>query len=827
MKKLSLSVGSSSKPIDPMQIFKKLTLRGNVENVWEPQAEALRGWHQSRDAPDVVVEMNTGGGKTLVGLLMAQSLVNEGRRVVYVCPNNQLVEQTRDRAQDIGLSPALRQRGVWSGRDEFDSEETFCLTNYAAIFNGKSVFADGDTKALIFDDAHVAEKTIRDQYTVKIAHDNPAFRKIMERCRKHFVGGGQAHRFEDVLEGRDTHPLFVPMYVVCEHADEFRRTLLDCNVDKETKTLFAWEHIKGNLRQCCFVTDGRELQIAPHVPPVTQLPYFNEDVRRIFLTATLPSKVSFARTFGARSPVVVQPSGKSGDAQRLLIYVPGKDYDAQRTTAKTLAASVKSCVISPSKKKRNEWVPPATAYESDGQKEITRFSKSQGTKMLALAARYDGIDLPGSSCRMLILDGLPTGESLVERFIDESIRVETIRISQTATRIVQAIGRIFRSNTDHGVVLLTGPHLQSWLRNPENRSFLPKLLQQQLLLANELAKRVDAGDIEWSELIEGVLSGHENWDSMYNEYIDEFEATVSESAETWHTELAARERASFELLWEGHHRRAAADFESLAADAGTRDPSLAAWYEHWAGASLLCANDRQAAFPRFLAAANIRSQLGRPLAKRDTMFRASAPSEIGPQAQQLSGWYRQKKTKIWNALDQVDKDLRYGPSTNKAEEAIRLLGTLLGLDAERPDKSQGTGPDVYWRGDASPTAWGFELKTDKDASGEYSKKGDIAQCHDHEEWLRARFDENWELTIVGQLLPVSTLANPSARLRVTEVEVLQALSSRTRSMFDAVEGGDQSNLEALFQTWLEYYGLTWPGCVQSLDNRLAVDLAES
>lgn len=91
--KLKLSVDTAAKPVDPLKVFKQSTLRGSIENIWEPQAEALRGWHAHRDKPDVVVEMNTGGGKTLVGLLMARSLVNvTNERVLYVVANNQLVE---------------------------------------------------------------------------------------------------------------------------------------------------------------------------------------------------------------------------------------------------------------------------------------------------------------------------------------------------------------------------------------------------------------------------------------------------------------------------------------------------------------------------------------------------------------------------------------------------------------------------------------------------------------------------------------------------------------------------------------------------------------
>lgn len=150
LKKLKLTIPSAKRPADPLEIFNKLTLRGSIENIWEPQAEALKKWHKARGDPDVVIRMNTGGGKTLVGLLVAQSLVNKTRgRVLYVCPNNQLVEQTLRKAQEVGISPATRYQQAWTNRDEFDSRDVFCVTNYAAVFNGKSVFGQNDVQGLV------------------------------------------------------------------------------------------------------------------------------------------------------------------------------------------------------------------------------------------------------------------------------------------------------------------------------------------------------------------------------------------------------------------------------------------------------------------------------------------------------------------------------------------------------------------------------------------------------------------------------------------------------------------------------------------------------
>ena len=825
LKKIKINVGKSIKPTDPQEIFNKLTLRGSIENIWQPQAKALQDWHEKRPDRDIVVQMNTGGGKTLVGLLIAQSIVNETKgQVLYVCPNNQLVEQIEDRAREIGLTPATRYKGAWNGREDFEAGNTFCVTNYATVFHGFSIFRNNDIDAIIFDDAHVVENAIRGQFTLKVPYDHEAFGKILHLFRQHFTNSSQFERFEDISKGRFTSVLFVPMFIVWEHAQQLRATLIDCNIPKETETKFVWEHLKEHLNHCVIVADGNGLEITPTILPLSQLNYFQENVRRIYLTATLPSRASFVRTFGIDKPTIIQPSGKSGDAQRLFVFLPGEDDEAQRNESLNLVSDYKCCVISPSEKKGLDWVPPSKIYDTDsGQDEIDRFKKSKEPEMLGLIARYDGIDLPGDSCRVLVLDRLPTGENLINRFIDESIRVETIRISNIATRVVQAIGRIFRSNTDHGVVLLVGPELQSWLRSPKNRSYLPKLLQQQLLLASELNKQVGEGEVTWEDLINGVLTGEENWDDMYNEYIDQFEANISAPTVDWHIELIIKEQEAYEKIWQGQFQQAADLYAAIVNIAHEHDYRLSAWYRHWRGLALMCADDRQGALSEFIAAANSRSELGRPSSKREHAFKLPTKENITFQASNLASWYRKKKNQISPLLSEVDSSLVYGLDTNKAEKACADLGNLLGLHALRPDKTKDTGPDVIWEGEGDLQVFGFELKTDKNKDGEYFKK-DIAQCHDHAQWLSANYDGETALSIVGPQIPISKQANPSSTLQVVELDSMRDLLSRAKSMHEAIEAGDKANLEQVFQAWLEYYGLTWPICVESLDSALAIDL---
>ena len=761
-----------------------------------------------------------------MGLLIAQSIVNETRgRVLYVCPNNQLVEQSLARSKEIGLSPAIRYKGEWKQREGFDSGEIFCITNYATVFNGNSVFLNEEIDALVFDDAHVAENVIRGQFTLKMPFSHAAFKKILHLFRKHFANSRQAERFEDISHGRFTSVLFVPMFIVWEHAQELRVILLDTGVGKDIDTKFAWEHLKEHLNCCTIAINGNGLEITPVVFPFSQLNYFQGEVRRVYLTATLPSKSSFTRTFGIIAPTIINPSGRSGDAQRLFVFTSGDD-EKQRNEAIKLVEGEKSCVISASKTQGREWAPPATIYSTDsGQKEIDRFRKSNVPEMLALVARYDGIDLPGDACKLLILDRLPSGDNLLNRFIDESIRIETIRISNIATRIVQAIGRIFRSNTDHGVVLLVGSQLQSWVRKPKNRAYLPPLLQKQLLLSLELARKVNAGELTWPDLMKGVLSGDENWDGMYNEYIDQFEIEVSVPTSDWQIDLIVKEQKAYEQIWQGHFLKAAETYAVLADESFAHDPQLTAWFRHWRGLALLSAADVQEAFQEFIAASNTRSELGRPSENRERVFKVTPPKEISDQAQVLANWYRTKKRTITTSIVKIENDLTYGPDTTKAEEACKLLGELLGLHATRPDKTEDTGPDVVWHDQSAAMVYGFELKTDKNKDGEYFKK-DISQCHDHAEWLANNFKGKTEVIIVGPIVSVSKKANPSSSLQIVDINQLTNLLKSAKSMFDLVEGGDKTNLETVFQSWLNYYGLNWPNCVESFDSYLAVDLKQ-
>lgn len=69
------------------------------------QFNILTKWHKEyRNQKDLIIKLHTGAGKTLVGLLIALSYINNGEGpVVYVCPNIYLMQQVCRDAQKFGV----------------------------------------------------------------------------------------------------------------------------------------------------------------------------------------------------------------------------------------------------------------------------------------------------------------------------------------------------------------------------------------------------------------------------------------------------------------------------------------------------------------------------------------------------------------------------------------------------------------------------------------------------------------------------------------------------------------------------------------------------
>jgi hypothetical protein len=191
-----------ARPTDPREIFRKRPSgEGAANDLWQGQAEALDKWYKAK-ADETLVLLNTGAGKTIIGLLIAQSYVNQGvKNVVYVCSTIDLVRQTAEESAKLGIPITCKQGGAFDN-DLFVQGKAFCITTYPALFY--SFQGTQKLGALIFDDAHVAGKSIRDAFTLVIQkkeHEN-LFSDVADIIRPSFVDNNQKIEFESAV-GKD------------------------------------------------------------------------------------------------------------------------------------------------------------------------------------------------------------------------------------------------------------------------------------------------------------------------------------------------------------------------------------------------------------------------------------------------------------------------------------------------------------------------------------------------------------------------------------------------------------------------------------------------
>ena len=760
-------------------------------DLWRGQARALSEWHEVRATNDVLVSLNTGAGKTIVGLLMAQSLVNEGlENVVYLCSTIDLVSQTSTEASRIGITHTTRISSSYSN-DLFETGKSFCITTYAALFNGhSSIRKRYFPGAIIFDDAHVAESLLRGAFTIRIDSrvQTDLFDEIAELFKPHFKELAVQARFRDSLSLGQQATAFVAPGGLYERSERLRMIFVKHKLSDhaELKYPFAW--LEDKIDTCAALFTRCVFEIGPPFLPSLALDIFEQPLRRVYLSATLQSQTDFIRAFGRAPRATVRPVNDAGNGERLIVNGRRVKKGLGPDLVSKLIEQRKVVVAVPDYGSAERWEAIATPPEPDVfSSELNKFRKAKKGAFL-LVSRVDGIDLPHDTCRIMIVDGLPSGMSLVERYQWEFLRMKNVHAVRVANRLAQLFGRINRGRNDYGAFLLEGADVNKWLENDRNLALLPPLLQKQLLVGREVH---ESGQISSQEdvvsLINTVIARDKGWLDYYEREVklgelDKDQLARADAAEPFLVEAALAEARYAAAMWSDDPALARREFEKTVDQTATHDTPLGGWHALWLGAAYEREGDREAALREYGIAMR---RLGRSM----TLPRANLPkkeinkeelSEFGKSLWDLlshsaGSKFEKELAKLQKPMDLIDKG-----TPNQAETGMRVLGELLGFVATRPDNDEGIGPDVLWRDETGVTLVAFELKTDKAEPGRYSKE-DIGQGYNHLEWIGKTYSKfkSFGLVFVGPEGRASDKANPSDKMSL-------CLTTNAAALRDAV-----------------------------------------
>lgn len=493
-----LSGASKSIPIEPREIFMALPQKDKrYEYPRDVQSEVWKKWFEIRNNKNCIIKMNTGSGKTVVGLMILQSCLNEGKGpAVYVVPDNYLVAQVCEEAKKLGIL-AVTDRDDYS----YTENKAVLVTTIFALVNGRSVFGMRQSNnypigSILMDDVHACLDTITTQFSIKIPYSHELYKRIIALVADQWKNYS-SHAYTDIVENRDpTKTEMIPFWMWQDKKDDVYALLSKYNNAEENNqcVFFNLPLLDDSFSTCdCFVT-AHGIEIVPEGISISKIKSFVNAQRRIFMSATLSDDSVFISAIGLRQDDVNQiitPDNANDIGDRLILFPRHLNSEITNDDIKNKVCSISKnynvVVIVPSYERAKYWDPNCTrTVTKESIDRIVPLLKRGHIGLMVLVNRYDGIDLPDDACRVLVIDGLPPLRNAKDKYLQSIDETSSILRREQIQRIEQGMGRGVRSNSDSCCIVLMGDNLADVLLRNNGVSFFSNATREQYKLSKEL-----------------------------------------------------------------------------------------------------------------------------------------------------------------------------------------------------------------------------------------------------------------------------------------------------------------------------------------------------
>jgi hypothetical protein len=781
---------------DPVALFNDLRQR-KVQGLLAHQADVLRAYmSDALNAPDVALQLPTGSGKTLVGLLIAEwRRRNYRERAVYLCPTRQLVNQVVEQAQKKYGIRALAFIGPQAdyapkASSEYANSEAIAVTAYTSLFNVKPFF--NDAQLILLDDAHSAEQYIGGMWSLRIERkDYESVFIAAAGCLQAALSLADRQR----LVGKASHPSDrswvekIPTPTFLELVPELI-PILDRHT-ANTNLYYAWSQIRGRLQACHLYISPVELLIRPILPPTNEHQSFAAAKQRVYMSATLGEGGELERLSGRRNIKRLEvPTGwdKQGIGRRLFLF-PERSLTTNAVEVLSLhlmQSAGRTLVLVPDDARANKVraaVHQNLGFATFNAKDIENSKEpfiSRDHAVAVVSNRYDGIDFLEDECRLLIITGLPRATNLQERFLIERMGAVALLNDRILTRLVQAFGRCTRSPTDYAAVVICGEELTKYLMGADRRGFLHPELQAELAFGIEQSKDSNASDVQ--ENFKLFFEQGEEWQEADGAIVAMRQSLAQQKLPaTGDLRRAVTHELEYQYaLWRSDYEGA---LESCRAVLGElNDPSLRGYRAMWlylAGSSAWQAH--KAGIAKYDAVANeyyrraMSATMGITwLAKLARMKEAPMPEQKddGTMAlvERLEGVFDSLGTLHDHDYALEEKSIIEGLLASdhvKFEDAHARLGRILGFDSGNVETTGA--PDPWWIANEKLC---FVFEDHSEASPDSSLSIDKArQVSTHENWVRAQLPVDKETIVRAVLITPVRKADDDALIHLRAVSV--------------------------------------------------------
>lgn len=314
-------------------------------------------------------------------------------------------------------------------------------------------------------------------------------------------------------------------------------------------------------------------------------------------------------------------------------------------------------------------------------------------------------------------------------------------VNRQLQRLEQGMGCGVRSVNDHCVVLLLGDRLSQLIATPQYRERFGHATRAQIDLSRKVAQALAKQGGDPLPKIEGVadqvLNRDPGWIATARTNLTEttYQASAISPA-------ATHSRAAFDQAALRQFAEAAAHMGKAVAEA--TDPLERGYLQEQLAAYQHFTNEPRAQQTLVQTRANNPSLLLPVDGVKATKLTSNAP-QAAQAARYLETTYSDRN-RLLLGIDAMLGDLAYDPNRVPAfEAALERLGRHLGFEAQRPDKSTGNGPDVFW---ATGNLQYLVLEAKSGATSEKIWRGSVEQLAHSMNWFQETYDTTCSATPV-------------------------------------------------------------------------------
>lgn len=701
-----LSGTKKSTPLEPREIFMALPQKDKrYEYPRDVQSEVWKKWFDIRDNKNCIIKMNTGSGKTVVGLMILQSCLNEGKGpAVYVVPDNYLVSQVCEEAKNLGIL-AVTDKDDYS----YVENKAILVTTIFALVNGHSVFGMRQTNnypigSILMDDVHTCLDTITAQFSIKIPSNHELYYKIIDLFSEQWKSYNN-NSYIDIVENSDPRKnAIIPFWIWQNKQSEVYSLLSKYNTNEEKNycIYFNLPLLKESLPTCdCFVT-AQSIEIIPEGIAISKINSFVNAQRRIFMSATLSDDSVFISAIGLHKDDVqrvISPDNANDIGDRLILFPRHLNSkitnDDIKNKVLSISANYNVVVLVPSYERAHFWDPQGTkTITKDTIEESVALLKNKHVGLLVFVNRYDGIDLPDDACRMLVIDGLPPLRNEKDKYIQSIDPFSTILRREQIQRIEQGMGRGVRSNSDSCCIVLMGDKLADVMLRNNGVAYFSNATREQYDLSKELWELLKQENPEPSvddvfELANFSLNREVEWIQKSKERL----STVIYNAEPQFDNNALALRNAYDLSMILQWSKAITALDQVI---NRETQNSTKGYLLQIKAKLTNFIDQSKAQQILLSARSLNMGTLAPL-KGISYYKTICNIK---QAKAICE-YIEKNHILQNEYvvhaNAISSSLVFSPDANEFESSLQSFGQLIGFISTRPERETcGEGPDNLW-----------------------------------------------------------------------------------------------------------------------------------